>query len=176
MNSNVAFKKIITVWGNEKMTKCKVCGVNLPDDANFCYECGAKQKNTCLKCRARLLNNAKFCHKCGAEQYLMVDNDVNAPCIAKETSMIAFMYTKSNYLYILTCLRHRYPKNIVIPRVFSEIKEEAFANCSRLKSITIPNSVSIIGYRAFANCSNLISVTLSWFCYRNSIWGFFWLS
>ena len=142
------------------MTKCKVCGVNLPDDANFCYECGEKQKNTCSNCEAILLHNAKFCHKCGKEQYLMLYDELNTLDIVEETPMGAFEYEKNDHRYILKKLKYTSLTDVVIPRVFSEIGSQAFFDCSSLTSITIPNSISEIGGQAFYGCSSLTSVTI----------------
>ncbi len=42
----------------------------------------------------------------------------------------------------------------------TSIGDDAFKDCSSLKSVTIPNSVTSIGYRAFAYCENLASVII----------------
>ena len=55
------------------------------------------------------------------------------------------------------------PANITIDGIsysVTSIGDDAFKDCSSLKSVTIPNSVTSIGYRAFANCEILASVTI----------------
>ena len=42
------------------------------------------------------------------------------------------------------------------------IAEEAFKNCTSVKSIKIPDSVTSIGYAAFSGCSSLESLTMPW--------------
>ena len=51
-------------------------------------------------------------------------------------------------------------KSITIPDSVTSIEYGAFAGCSGLKSITIPNSVTSIGWYAFAGCSRLKSITI----------------
>lgn len=47
---------------------CTNCNANLPDDANFCHICGAKQekKTFCSACGQELMPDARFCFYCGA--------------------------------------------------------------------------------------------------------------
>ncbi len=55
------------------------------------------------------------------------------------------------------------PANITIDGIsysVTSIGDDAFKDCSSLKSVTIPNSVTSIGYRAFAYCENLASVII----------------
>ena len=47
-----------------------------------------------------------------------------------------------------------------IPNSVTTIGDEAFYECSALKSITIPNSVTTIGKWAFASCHDLTSITI----------------
>lgn len=46
---------------------CDECNVDLPPNAKFCLECGAKvlPKGVCLACDVNLPENAKFCPECG---------------------------------------------------------------------------------------------------------------
>lgn len=46
--------------------KCKICGVNLSEDAKFCSQCGAKIMK-CSSCGAILEESARFCYQCGAK-------------------------------------------------------------------------------------------------------------
>lgn len=46
---------------------CSVCHKELPDHANFCAFCGAKQ-SVCPVCHKQLPGNANFCVFCGAKQ------------------------------------------------------------------------------------------------------------
>ena len=49
----------------------------------------------------------------------------------------------------------------VIPKYVTKIGDDAFRNCTNLKSVTIPDSVTKIGMRAFLGCTSLTTVTLS---------------
>ena len=51
-------------------------------------------------------------------------------------------------------------KTITIPDSVTTIGDYAFYYCSSLTSVTIPNSVTEIGYSAFFDCSSLTSVTI----------------
>ena len=51
-------------------------------------------------------------------------------------------------------------RNLIIPEGFTEISDDAFYNCSTLKSVVIPNTVTRIGVRAFGNCHGLTSVVI----------------
>ena len=51
--------------------------------------------------------------------------------------------------------------NTAIPNSVTAIGQQAFYNCSSLRSITIPNSVTKIGSYAFQDCAKLYSVILS---------------
>ena len=50
--------------------------------------------------------------------------------------------------------------DVVIPKGITEIGDEAFANCTSLRSIVIPESVKYIGGSAFSRCSNLQHISL----------------
>ncbi len=63
------------------------------------------------------------------------------------------------------------PVNLVLPwRVYHNglyykvvsINDEAFSDCTSMKTVTIPNSVSSIGDDAFQGCTNLQTVTVQW--------------
>ena len=52
---------------------CKFCNAQLPEDAEFCQECGAKVEDSvkeeipkCCQCGAELSPHVKFCSQCGA--------------------------------------------------------------------------------------------------------------
>lgn len=49
---------------------------------------------------------------------------------------------------------------IILPSTFKYIKDEAFANCTKLSTISIQDGVTSIGNYAFSNCYNLNSITL----------------
>jgi len=51
-------------------------------------------------------------------------------------------------------------REVKLPKNLTEIKSNAFANCTHLKEIEIPDSVKSIGLNAFYNCSALEKVTL----------------
>lgn len=50
-------------------------------------------------------------------------------------------------------------KSIVIPRSVINIEDHAFANCNRLETVTILGNVNRIGKHAFDNCTSLDPVT-----------------
>lgn len=63
------------------------------------------------------------------------------------------------------------PVNLVLPwRVYynglyykvTTINEEAFSECTSLKTVTIPNMITSIGEYAFQGCTNLQTVTVQW--------------
>lgn len=45
--------------------KCLRCGSVLPQNAKFCFECGAKLQNVCPNCGKEVPQGAKFCLECG---------------------------------------------------------------------------------------------------------------
>lgn len=51
------------------MKNCSSCNAQVPDDAKFCPECGAKvvkaSSENCPSCQAAVRPGAKFCSKCG---------------------------------------------------------------------------------------------------------------
>ena len=51
-------------------------------------------------------------------------------------------------------------KSVIIPNSVTSIEYGAFKDCSSLKSVIIPNSVTSIGGWAFEGCSSLTSVTI----------------
>ena len=47
--------------------KCNNCNQELPENAKFCFSCGAKVGNPfCMNCGAKLVEGARFCMMCGA--------------------------------------------------------------------------------------------------------------
>ncbi|MBE6505706.1 MAG: zinc-ribbon domain-containing protein [Methanobrevibacter millerae] len=56
------------------MVACKNCGCELPEEAQFCRECGSKvieeepvkEIKFCQNCGSKIPKNTKFCFKCGA--------------------------------------------------------------------------------------------------------------
>jgi predicted ATPase/class 3 adenylate cyclase len=47
--------------------QCPQCNTELPDQAKFCFECGAKLSLACPQCGMELPAQAKFCFECGAK-------------------------------------------------------------------------------------------------------------
>ncbi len=55
--------------------------------------------------------------------------------------------------------------NVVIPAVtnglpVTDIRTNAFFNCTNITSLTIPGSISVIAYKAFSQCTGLTNVTI----------------
>ncbi|MDE5882062.1 MAG: leucine-rich repeat domain-containing protein, partial [Muribaculaceae bacterium] len=67
-------------------------------------------------------------------------------------------YTLVRLSYYAFC--KSYLKSITIPNSVTEIRSEAFSNCSNLTSVIIGNSVTLIGKEAFYECSGMTSVTI----------------
>ena len=76
------------------MKTCPKCNASMPDDVNFCTECGTKmsesqeQTKFCISCGAKIPSEAQFCSECAAKQVVeertqSVDiyEDVNNPQI-----------------------------------------------------------------------------------------------
>ena len=45
--------------------RCANCNADNPDDAKFCFECGAALARKCSRCGAPNPPSAKFCSECG---------------------------------------------------------------------------------------------------------------
>lgn len=56
------------------MKTCPKCNASMPDDVNFCTECGTKmsepqeQTKFCISCGAKIPYEAQFCPECAAKQ------------------------------------------------------------------------------------------------------------
>ena len=51
------------------MTLCPACATAQPDEAHFCFSCGAPlTPAACASCGSRLISGASFCGECGAPQ------------------------------------------------------------------------------------------------------------
>ena len=48
------------------MIKCPSCGYDLPDNANFCVNCGSRMTRACFNCGAAYQAGNLYCHACGA--------------------------------------------------------------------------------------------------------------
>lgn len=58
--------KVENVQKSAQTKKCSGCGKDIPSNAKFCPECGAKQEaKFCSNCGEKLNENAKFCPNCG---------------------------------------------------------------------------------------------------------------
>lgn len=69
-------------------------------------------------------------------------------------------------------------ENVVISAGITSIGDEAFSNCTGLKTVTLPSGVTSIGNKAFYNCGGLTAINLpegitgigaSAFCYCNKL-------
>ncbi len=63
--SNINSQKENTPAEAEKNT-CS-CGAFVPEGAQFCPQCGARQERKCNQCGAKIIPGAKFCLECGAK-------------------------------------------------------------------------------------------------------------
>lgn len=61
---------------------CIACQINLPDEAKFCLECGAKQNQLC-SCGQTLPPSAKFCMECGEK---VTGDNQTAPTLEEEAN------------------------------------------------------------------------------------------
>ena len=76
MSAGMAFAQIMNMTNNQPTPQqptaatknCIACGKAIPEDANFCHECGANQNPGCKGCGAQLAPGTKFCPKCGTKQ------------------------------------------------------------------------------------------------------------
>lgn len=67
--------------------------------------------------------------------------------------------------YVVIGLRDKNREEIVVPETYNgkkvtEIKDEAFKNCTNLRKITVGNNVRTIGDSAFAGCYSLTEIIL----------------
>ena len=76
-----------------------------------------------------------------------------------------YRLNRNNVSYMVVGMGSCTDTDVVIPPVYKElpvtdIAEEAFSECSQLKSVTIPESVTSIGKYAFKACSKLDNITI----------------
>ena len=89
-----------------------------------------------------------------------VDKPINYIVKSVKDEMLNFNFTATATTCIITGLKNKTVKKIVIPDFVTSIGSSAFHGCSSLISITIPNGVTSIGYGAFSDCSGLTSITI----------------
>ncbi len=87
------------------------------------------------------------------------------PKLLKPTEGLSFKINSYEDSFSVTGIGTAIDVDIVIPSLYNNlpvtrIEEQAFSNCSNLKSITIPSSVKVVENQAFQNCSNLTSITI----------------
>lgn len=74
-------------------------------------------------------------------------------------------YLTDDDTYMVAAGRAKYLSKIVIPayyngRAVTEIVEEGFANCGRIKSVELPDTITTINQSAFSGCNELESLVL----------------
>lgn len=84
------------------MLKCGKCGKILPDESNFCMECGAPIDKFCSSCGFKLPPRAKFCCECGAmcrtfEKRAPVAVKVNIPNPVEKGNILTDMRDGQSY-------------------------------------------------------------------------------
>ncbi len=70
--------------------KCRNCNLELPDNAKFCFSCGAKVgDDVCMNCGAKVVEGARFCMMCGAS--------LNSQTYRPETDHPQTDYSQADY-------------------------------------------------------------------------------
>lgn len=67
---------------------------------------------------------------------------------------------KNSYITKITTLESNNPTVLSLPKNMREINDNAFENCTNLRSVILPNSIEYIGDNAFKNCTNLQSIKI----------------
>ncbi len=130
------------------MIYCIECGQQLPDNAKFCRQCGAKTSPT---------------HEAAAS-----NQSENSPAVADNPYCTKPLPTDGEWLdkdgITYSSDREkliRAPRDIKeynIPTWVTIICDEAFRECTSLTAVTIPNTVAAIGDSAFYYCTELSSI------------------
>ena len=99
------------------------------------------------------------------EEWNFEENVITSDMTLTANWHLIFKITKNNNEIIITGLNDNSITEIVIPEtidgcVVTNIKKEAFYECSNITSITIPNTVTSIEDSAFNNCTSLANITI----------------
>ncbi len=98
----------------------------------------------------------------GNDTVIETPDDTDTPAVDENPQGLDF-YLLSDGTYAVEAGKAKYLEEIVIPATYNgkavtSIGNDAFYNCSSLKSITIPDSITSIGELAFVACNSLTKV------------------
>jgi class 3 adenylate cyclase/tetratricopeptide (TPR) repeat protein len=107
---------------------CPKCQTRNPDEARFCFNCGAALAQTCRNCGAALQPGARFCHNCG--HAVEEAEPVQAPPAKTQPDDIIQRYIPKELLTKLRSARHSHlmeGERRVVTILFCDLKGSTLA-------------------------------------------------